>query len=59
MQHLKHIKELTDQLAAIGAPIAEKDQVVTLLGSLSKSYSTFVTAQEAREMSHSTICSRL
>ena len=48
-QHLKHMKELTERLAAIGAPIAEEDQVVTLLGSLPKSYSTFVTAQEARE----------
>ena len=46
--HLKHMKELTDRLAAIGAPIAEEDQVVTLLGSLPKSYSTLVTALEAR-----------
>ena len=48
-RHLKQMKELTDRLAAIGAPIAEEDQVVTLLGSLPKSYSTFVTAVEARE----------
>ena len=48
-QHLKHMKELADRLAAMGAPITEEDQVVTLLGSLPKSYSTFVTAQEARE----------
>ncbi len=40
------MKELTDRLAAIGAPIAEEDQVVTLLGSLR--YSTLVTALEAR-----------
>ena len=46
--HLKHMKELTDKLAAIGAPIAEEDQVVTLLGSLPQSYSTLVTALEAR-----------
>ena len=46
--HLKHMKELTDKLAAIGAPISEEDQVVTLLGSLPKSYSTLVTALEAR-----------
>ncbi len=32
-KHLKRMKELTDRLAAIGAPIAEEDQVVTLLGS--------------------------
>ena len=47
--HMKHMKELTDKLAAIGAPISEEDKVVTLLGSLPKSYSTLVTALEARE----------
>ena len=41
------MKELTDKLATIGAPIDEEDQVVTLLGSLSQSYSTLVTALEA------------
>ena len=41
------MKELTDKLAAIGAPISE-DQVVTLLGSLPSDYSTLVTALEAR-----------
>ena len=46
--HLKSMKELTDKLSAIGAPIAEEDQVVTLLGSLPQSYSTLVTALEAR-----------
>ena len=47
--HLKHMKELADKLAAIGAPISEEDKVVTLLGSLPKGYSTLVTALEARE----------
>ena len=47
-KHLKHMKELTDRLAAIGAPIAEEDQVVTLLGGLPKGYSTLVTALESR-----------
>ena len=42
------MKEITDQLAAIGAPISNEDQVVTLLGSLPRSYSTLVTALEAR-----------
>ena len=32
--HIKTMKELTDRLAAINAPISEEDQVVTLLGSL-------------------------
>ena len=43
-EHIKNMKELTDRLAAINAPIAEEDQVVTLLGSLPSSYSTLVTA---------------
>ena len=46
-KHLKHMKELTDRLAAIGAPIEEEDQVVTLLGSLPKSYAPLITALEA------------
>ena len=46
--HLKHMKEITDKLATIGAPISEEDQVVMLLGSLPRSYSTLVTALEAR-----------
>ena len=46
--HLKHMNELTDKLAAIGALISEEDQVETLLGSLPKSYSILVMALEAR-----------
>ena len=46
--HLKEMKELTDQLSSIGAPISEEDQVITLLGSLPPSFSTVVTALEAR-----------
>ena len=42
------MKELADKLAAIGAPIYEEDQVVTLLGSLPPNYATLVTALEAR-----------
>ena len=30
--HLKHMKEILDKLAAIGAPSAEEDQIVMLLG---------------------------
>ncbi len=47
-QHLKYMKDIADKLAAIGAPISEEDQVVTLLGSLPGSYATLVTALEAR-----------
>ena len=46
--HLKEMKELTDKLSSIGAPISEEDQVVTLLGSLPSSFSSIVTALEAR-----------
>ena len=47
--HIKDMKQLTDRLVAIKAPIAEKDQVVNLLRSLPPSYSTLVTALEARD----------
>jgi len=43
------MKELADRLAAINAPISQEDQIVTLLGSLPSSYSTLVTALEARD----------
>ena len=46
-QHLKHMKDITDKLAAIGAPISEEDQVETLLGSLPRCFATLVTAIEA------------
>ena len=46
--HLKEMKEFTDKLSSIGAPISEEDQVVMLLGSLPPSFSTVVTALEAR-----------
>ena len=48
-EHIKTMKELTDRLAAINAPIAEEDQIVTLLGSLPPTYFTLVTALEARD----------
>ena len=44
------MKDIADKLAAIGAPISEEDQVVTLLGSLPGSYATLVTALEATMM---------
>ena len=47
--HIKMMKELTDRLAAMKAPITEEDQVVTLLRSLPPSYSTLVTVLEARD----------
>ena len=47
-QHLEPMKDITDKLAAVGAPISEEDQVVTLLGSLLRSFATLVSAIEAR-----------
>jgi len=47
-QHIKYMKELTNKLAAVNSFITEEDQVVTLLGSLHSSYSTLITALEAR-----------
>ena len=46
--HLKHMKTLTDKLAAIDAVVTEEDQIVTLLGSLPDSYTNLVTALESR-----------
>ena len=46
--HLKDMKELTDKLSSVGAPIYEEDQVVTVLSSLPPSYSTLVMALEAQ-----------
>mgnify|MGYP000704186002 FL=1 len=45
--HLKHKKDITDKLTAIGAPISQEDQVVTLLGSLPRGLTTLVIAIEA------------
>ena len=47
-KHIKQMKEITDKLASVGAPISEEDQVVSLLGSLPPTYATLVTALEAR-----------
>ena len=47
-QHLKHMKDITDKIAAVGAPISEESQVVTLLESLPRSFATLVTAIETR-----------
>jgi len=46
--HIKRMKELTDKLAALQAPVAPQDQVVTMLGSLPPSYDNVVTALEVR-----------
>ena len=46
--HLKNMKEIVDKLAALGSEVAEEEQVVALLISLPSSYTTLVTALEAK-----------
>ena len=48
-EHFKVMKELVDQLTAIGVTIEEEDQTMTLLGSLPKSFDAIVTALETQE----------
>ena len=46
--HLKNMKDLANKLAAIGFPVAEDEQVITLISSLPSSYDTLVTALETK-----------
>eukprot|EP00795_Rhopilema_esculentum_P007998 gene7998-biopygen1703 len=46
--HLKRMKEIADKLHALGSTVAEEEQVVALLISLPPSYTTLVTALEAK-----------
>ena len=43
-EHFRRMKEITDQLAAIKAPIPEDEHIVALLLSLPRSYNTLITA---------------
>ena len=47
-EHLRRMKVITDQLAAIKAPIPEDEHIVALLLSLPRSYNTLVTALTAK-----------
>lgn len=47
-EHLNPMKELTNQLGAIGAVIEEEDRIVTVMASLSSSYATIVIALETK-----------
>ena len=47
-EHLRRMKVITDQLAAIKAPIPEDKHIVALLLSLPRSYNTLVTALTAK-----------
>ena len=46
--HLRRMKEITDQLASIKAPIPEEEHMVALLLSLPKSYEMLVTVMLAK-----------
>ena len=46
--HLRKLKVITDQLAAIKAPVPEDEHIVALLLSLPRSYNTLVTALTAK-----------
>eukprot|EP00795_Rhopilema_esculentum_P005475 gene5475-biopygen462 len=46
--HLKRMKEIADKHHALGSTVAEEEQVVALLISLPPSYTTLVTALEAK-----------
>ena len=47
--HIKTMTEIFHDLAVIGAPMDEEDQVVTLLASLPDCFNTLVTALEAND----------
>lgn len=47
-EHLRRMKEITDQLAAINAPIPEDEHIVAILLSLPRNYNTIVTALTAK-----------
>ena len=46
-EHIKKLSEIFKELAIIGSPVEEEEQVVHLLASLPDSYSVLVTALEA------------
>ena len=48
LQVVNRIKEMAEQLAAIGAPVSEEDTVMTILSALPETFNTVVTALESR-----------
>lgn len=48
MVHINKMRSLAEQLAAVGAPVTEDDQVATLLCSLPESFNNLITALESR-----------
>ena len=46
-EHMKRMAEIFEELAVIGDPVQEEDQVIHLLAGLPESYSMLITALEA------------
>ena len=46
-EHIKKMIEIFEELAVVGDPLQEEDQVIHLLAGLPESYSMLVTALEA------------
>jgi hypothetical protein len=61
IDHINAVRNLADQLDAIGAPVSEDDIVTTLLGSLPDSYDNLITALESRadDLSFELVSARL
>ena len=61
LTHINKMKTLAEQLDAVGAPVTEDDLVITLLGSLSESFTFLITALESRSdsLSWELVTSRL
>ena len=59
--HLRRMKDISDQLAAIKAPIPKDEHIVALLLSLPRSYRTLITALTAKgdEISLSQVIQKL
>ncbi|RVW57741.1 hypothetical protein CK203_116248 [Vitis vinifera] len=49
MEYILKMKIITDSLAAIGEPVAERDQILQLLASLGADYNSIVASLTARE----------
>jgi hypothetical protein len=55
LDHINHVKALTDQLACMEVPVRDEDTVMTLLESLPPSYEYFITTLETKARKELTI----
>ena len=49
MEHILKVKTITDNLAAIGEPIIERDQILQILGGLGHEYNSIVASLTSRD----------